>query len=181
MRVTIEVFSDVICPWCYIGERRLEMALDLLDTEDDVEVLWQPFQLNPGMPFEGIERQKYRSAKFGGLERSLELDARVTAVGAGVGISFAVESGVEQYWNDRYNQALQARGPVPEGPEPYVILTRQLERAGMNLMLCLTDQGSANVNWANRRRHQELRRRARPGDRDAEVQLLGEFACIGLK
>jgi predicted DsbA family dithiol-disulfide isomerase len=91
MRVTIEIFSDVICPWCYIGKRRLEMALDLLGGENDVEVRWQPFQLNPSMPIEGIERHAYRSAKFGSRERSLELDARVAAVGASVGISFAFD------------------------------------------------------------------------------------------
>jgi len=91
MKVTIEVFSDVICPWCYIGKRRLEMALDLLGGKNNVEIVWQPFQLNPDMPFEGIERQTYRSAKFGSWERSLELDARVAAVGASVGISFAFD------------------------------------------------------------------------------------------
>ncbi len=91
MRTTIEVFSDVICPWCYIGKRRLEMALDLLGGENNVEVRWQPFQLNPSMPIEGIERQTYRSAKFGSWERSLEFDARVAAVGASVGISFAFD------------------------------------------------------------------------------------------
>jgi predicted DsbA family dithiol-disulfide isomerase len=91
MRATIEVFSDVICPWCYIGKRRLEMALDLLGGENNVEVRWQPFQLNPSMPIEGIARQTYRSAKFGSWERSLELDARVAAVAASVGISFAFD------------------------------------------------------------------------------------------
>ena len=91
MRVPIEIFSDVICPWCYIGKRRLETALDLLGGENTVEVRWQPFQLNPSMPIEGIERQAYRSAKFGSWERSLELDARVAAVGASVGIVFAFD------------------------------------------------------------------------------------------
>ena len=91
MRTTIEVFSDVICPWCCIGKRRLEMALDLIGGENAVEVRWQPFQLNPSMPIEGIERKTYRSAKFGSWERSLELDARVAAVGASVGISFAFD------------------------------------------------------------------------------------------
>jgi predicted DsbA family dithiol-disulfide isomerase len=91
MKVTIEVFSDVVCPWCYIGKRRLEIALDLLGGDNDVEILWKPFQLNPGMPPEGIERQAYRSAKFGSWERSLELDARVASVGASVGIAFAFD------------------------------------------------------------------------------------------
>jgi len=91
MNVTIEVFSDVICPWCYIGKRRLERALDRLGGARDAEVLWKPFQLNPGMPVEGIDRRAYRSEKFGSWERSLELDARVAAVGASVGIVFAFD------------------------------------------------------------------------------------------
>ena len=91
MNVTIEVFSDVICPWCYIGKRRLAKALQLLCGSHDVDVVWRPFELNPGMPAEGIDRRAYRTAKFGSWERSLELEARVAAVGATVGIPFAFD------------------------------------------------------------------------------------------
>jgi predicted DsbA family dithiol-disulfide isomerase len=91
MKPNIEVFSDVICPWCYISKRRLEKALGLLGGSHYFEVLWRPFQLNPGMPPEGIDRRAYRTAKFGSWERSLELEARVAAVGAEVGIPFAFD------------------------------------------------------------------------------------------
>jgi predicted DsbA family dithiol-disulfide isomerase len=91
MRLSLEVFSDVICPWCYIGKRRLERALGLLGDRYEVQVLWRPFQLNPGMPPEGIDRRAYRTAKFGSWERSLELDARLTAVGAEMGLPFAFD------------------------------------------------------------------------------------------
>jgi predicted DsbA family dithiol-disulfide isomerase len=90
-RLTIEVASDVVCPWCYIGKRRLEKALDLLKDEVDAEVRWLPFQLNPDMPREGVPREEYRRAKFGSLERSKSLDARVAAEGRGEGIAFAFE------------------------------------------------------------------------------------------
>ncbi len=86
----IEVASDVVCPWCYIGKRRLERALALLK-DLDVELRWLPFQLNPGMPKEGMPRAEYRKAKFGSLERSRELDARVIAEGKGEGIDFAFD------------------------------------------------------------------------------------------
>jgi predicted DsbA family dithiol-disulfide isomerase len=89
--VKIEVASDVVCPWCYIGKRRLEKALALLKDELEVEVRWLPFQLNPGLPPEGIPRAEYRKAKFGSLERSKQLDARVIAEGKGEGIDFAFE------------------------------------------------------------------------------------------
>ena len=61
----IEIASDVICPWCYIGKRRLEKALALLGGEIEVRIEWLPFQLNPGMPKEGVARADYRRAKFG--------------------------------------------------------------------------------------------------------------------
>jgi predicted DsbA family dithiol-disulfide isomerase len=89
--VKIEVASDVVCPWCYIGKRRLEKALELLKGEVEVEVRWLPFQLNPDLPTEGIPRADYRKAKFGSLERSRQLDARVIAEGKGEGIDFAFE------------------------------------------------------------------------------------------
>lgn len=87
----IEVASDVVCPWCYIGKRRLEKALALLGREVEATVAWLPFQLNPGMPPEGVPRAEYRRAKFGSLERARALDARVAKEGAGEGIQFAFE------------------------------------------------------------------------------------------
>jgi predicted DsbA family dithiol-disulfide isomerase len=87
----LEVASDVICPWCYIGKRRLERALSLLKNELSPRIRWLPFQLNPGMPREGVPRAEYRRAKFGSLERSRQLEARVIAEGKSEGIDFAFE------------------------------------------------------------------------------------------
>ncbi|MGH8724363.1 MAG: DsbA family oxidoreductase [Burkholderiales bacterium] len=87
----IEVASDVVCPWCYIGKKRLEKAVRLLDGELALKIRWLPFQLNPGMPKEGMPRAEYRKAKFGSLERSKQLDARVIAEGRSEGIAFAFE------------------------------------------------------------------------------------------
>ena len=83
--------SDVICPWCYIGKRRLGKALAALSGEVSAEIRWLPFQLNPTMPVAGIPRAEYRVAKFGSLERSRELDARVAKEGKSEGIEFAFE------------------------------------------------------------------------------------------
>jgi predicted DsbA family dithiol-disulfide isomerase len=85
--LTIDVISDVICPWCLIGKRRLEKALG----DRPAVVRWHPFQLNPHMPREGIDRKTYRIEKFGSWERSQELDARVAAAGEDVGIAFHFE------------------------------------------------------------------------------------------
>jgi predicted DsbA family dithiol-disulfide isomerase len=89
MVLQTEVISDVICPWCYIGKRRLEKAIAASD--EPVKVRWLPFQPNPTMPKEGISRRKYRTRKFGSWERSQELDARVVAVGKQEGIQFAFD------------------------------------------------------------------------------------------
>jgi predicted DsbA family dithiol-disulfide isomerase len=91
MNPAIDVISDVICPWCYIGKKRLEKAIAALDSQHDVQVRWLPFQLNPTMPKEGISRKEYRIRKFGSWERSLALDAKVVAVGETEGIHFAFD------------------------------------------------------------------------------------------
>ena len=87
----VEIVSDVICPWCYIGKRRFEKALALVQDELEVEVAWRPFQLNPDMPRQGMPRAEYRKAKFGSAERGRQLDARVAAEGQGEGIAFAFD------------------------------------------------------------------------------------------
>src|SRR5262245_39627395 len=89
MALHVDVISDVICPWCYVGKRRLEKAVAALGRQ--VEVRWLPFQLNPAMPKHGISRREYRTKKFGSWERSQELDARVIAVGKEESIQFAFD------------------------------------------------------------------------------------------
>ncbi|HTP61921.1 MAG TPA: DsbA family oxidoreductase [Burkholderiales bacterium] len=87
----IEIASDVICPWCYIGKRRLEKALESLKGEVEARIEWLPFQLNPDMPAGGVARADYRRAKFGSVEKGRALDARVAREGAGEGIAFAFD------------------------------------------------------------------------------------------
>lgn len=89
----IDVISDAICPWCYIGKRQLERALGILESQHKLRfsVAWHPFQLNPEMPAEGVDRLQYRISKFGSAERSQQMDARITEVAAGVGLSFHLE------------------------------------------------------------------------------------------
>jgi predicted DsbA family dithiol-disulfide isomerase len=85
---TIAIYSDLICPWCYIGKRRMEQAIRMLPSGTNVSRWWHPFQLNPDMPRAGLNRKMYRSKKFGSWERSLAMDAQVTAAGKSVGIEF---------------------------------------------------------------------------------------------
>lgn len=89
--IPVDVISDVICPWCYIGKRRLEQAIAAYQGQHEIEVSWHPYQLNPTMPKAGISRREYRSRKFGSWQRSQELDANVSAVGEAEGLRFDFE------------------------------------------------------------------------------------------
>ena len=89
--VVVDVVSDVVCPWCYIGKRRLEAAIaQLRESNPDLpfDVRWHPFQLNPDLPAEGVDRRAYLERKFGGAERAKQIYERVTAAGKSVGIPF---------------------------------------------------------------------------------------------
>ena len=88
--LAVTVYSDVICPWCYVGKRRLEAALGAPGAPAEVQLNWLPFELNPDMPAEGITRAEYRMRKFG-PERAAELDRSMTETGREVGIDFAFD------------------------------------------------------------------------------------------
>ncbi|MBN9486666.1 MAG: DsbA family oxidoreductase [Alphaproteobacteria bacterium] len=88
----IDVISDAICPWCYIGKRQFESALKILGQDQlRFSVMWHPYQLNPDMPAEGVERATYRAAKFGSAERAQAIDQRITETAATVGLEFHLE------------------------------------------------------------------------------------------
>jgi predicted DsbA family dithiol-disulfide isomerase len=86
----IDIVSDVVCPWCFIGKRRLERAL-ALRPDVSAEVAWRPFQLNPDMPPEGMERKAYLAAKFGAAVQAERIYAAVAEAGASVEIPFAFD------------------------------------------------------------------------------------------
>lgn len=91
MDLAVDVISDVICPWCYLGKRRLEKAIAAFDGEHAIAVRWHPFQLNPSMPKVGTSRRDYRIQKFGSWERSMELDAQVSVAGKSEGLHFVFD------------------------------------------------------------------------------------------
>jgi predicted DsbA family dithiol-disulfide isomerase len=86
----IDIVSDVICPWCFIGKRRLERAL-ALRPDLTATLSWRAFQLNPDMPIDGISRELYLSAKFGAARAAERLYTAVCAAGRVVGIEFSFE------------------------------------------------------------------------------------------
>lgn len=86
----VTIYSDVICPWCYIGKRRFEKALAAPGMPDRLQIEWRPFELNPDMPEEGMERAAYRARKFG-VEKSRQLDKQMGETGREAGIAFAFD------------------------------------------------------------------------------------------
>ncbi|MES0196627.1 DsbA family protein [Mesorhizobium sp. M0011] len=89
--ITVDVVSDVVCPWCFIGQKRLDRAIAAVG-DVDVHVRWRPFQLDPTIPSDGKDRREYMLAKFGSDERIREIHARIEPLGEIEGISFAFDA-----------------------------------------------------------------------------------------
>ena len=116
--LVIDVVSDVVCPWCYIGKRRLEAALAEVP-ELYVTVRWHPFQLDPTIPPGGLDRVQYMNNKFG-AERYAEISARIAEAGNEVGIAFAFgkikrsPNTLDAHRVIRWAEALGVQGAVKE-------------------------------------------------------------------
>ena len=99
--LAVDVVSDLVCPWCFIGKRKLEHALTELRAEEpglDVRIRWHPFELNPDLPAEGTARASYVERKFGGAERASHVYRRVQDAGEAAGIALPFDR-IEQQPN----------------------------------------------------------------------------------
>jgi predicted DsbA family dithiol-disulfide isomerase len=95
MTLPIEMVSDIVCPWCFIGKRRLEKAI-ALRPEIPVEVHFRPYFLNPWVPREGMSREEYLTAKFGSPDRYRAIAQRVASAAAAEGLPYALDKIVRQ-------------------------------------------------------------------------------------
>jgi predicted DsbA family dithiol-disulfide isomerase len=86
--ITIDIVSDTVCPWCYVGKRRLERALAAKSEDIKVMVGWRPFQLNPEMPEDGMDRRDYLEAKFGGKEGAKKVYSAIEEAGKSEELDF---------------------------------------------------------------------------------------------
>ncbi len=86
MALKIEIYSDVICPWCYLGESRLKKALESLPKTAEIEINYLPYELNPATAEAGVDRKKYLEAKYG--PRIREADQRLKSLGQAMGIEY---------------------------------------------------------------------------------------------
>jgi predicted DsbA family dithiol-disulfide isomerase len=147
--VTIDVVSDVVCPWCFIGKHRLEKAL-ALKPNIPVEVRFHPYFLNPWVPREGMTRNDYLTTKFGSPERYEGIAGRVKAAAAAEGLTYAVEKMQRQpntldchrliLWAQAYGKAAQMKQRLmdlyfTEGADlssPEVLVEAAAASIGMN-------------------------------------------------
>jgi predicted DsbA family dithiol-disulfide isomerase len=90
--VNVEIYADVVCPWCYLGQARFRQAL--AGFPDDVQVTWRPFQLDPGAPVTATPATEHLVAKFGGLERVAEAHDRLRGLTAAEGLPYEPERGL---------------------------------------------------------------------------------------
>ena len=97
--LTIDIVSDVVCPWCYIGKRHVEQAMAQWQQKHPdalVNIRWHPFQLNPDLPLAGTDRKGYLEEKFGGPQRAKEIYARVAAAGRNAGLELNFDGILKQ-------------------------------------------------------------------------------------
>ncbi|MEO8486429.1 MAG: DsbA family oxidoreductase [Betaproteobacteria bacterium] len=116
----IDVVSDVVCPWCYIGKRHLEAALALHGSDLPRPVVrWHPYELNPDLPAEGVDRREYLERKFGGPARAAQVYERVRSAGTQAGIAFDFER-IERQPNTRDAHRLVAWAQSQGDADPLV-------------------------------------------------------------
>jgi predicted DsbA family dithiol-disulfide isomerase len=122
-KVRIDVVSDVVCPWCFIGKKRLEQAIELAP-DVPVEVHYHPYFLNDWIPAEGISREEYLTTKFGSPERYKEIAGRVSAAAAQEGLTYAIDKVNRQpnttdshrliHWADQIGKAAEMKQRLME-------------------------------------------------------------------
>src|SRR5277367_2995368 len=83
----IDIYSDTVCPWCYLGKRRFELAM-AARPQYEPQVRWRPFELNPNLPIDGVDRASYLVSKFGSAERAAKAHAELQRLGQASGIGF---------------------------------------------------------------------------------------------
>src|SRR5215471_10826443 len=119
----VDVVSDVVCPWCYIGKKRIESALALVP-DVPVEVTWRPFFLNPWVPREGMSRENYLTTKFGSVDAYNGIAQRVVAAAGEEGLSYRPELVKRQpnttdchrliHWADKIGKAAEMKQRLME-------------------------------------------------------------------
>ena len=177
--LTVDVISDVVCPWCFIGKRRLEAALRTYAEQHPDEpaphVTWRPFQLNPDLPAEGISRADYVRAKFG--PQGMKNYDRVAAVGQTVGIPFAFDKIIRQPNSLAAHSLIGMAAPGPQQDRIKETLLNAYFIEGADLtdettLLALAERGGLDPEAARRTLH-DADARAAISAADQEARAMG--------
>ncbi len=144
-QVTIDIYSDVVCPWCAIGYGQLTKALDELDGEIAAEIRWRPFELNPDMPNEGEEQSAHLARKYGrSPEEGAAVRGQMKSVADSAGVSLSYEGDDEapaaMMWNTRDCHKLLGFALEQMGPQVQTQLKLALFKAHFNRRRSLADR-----------------------------------------
>ncbi|MBA3863160.1 MAG: DsbA family oxidoreductase [Erythrobacter sp.] len=144
-RLTIDIYSDVVCPWCLIGYGQLTKALEQLDGEIAAQIRWRPFELNPQMPPEGEEQEAHLQRKYRrSAEDGAALRGQMKAIAEGAGVSLSYEGEGEappaMMWNTRDCHKLLTFALEEAGPQVQTALKLALFKAHFNERARLGDR-----------------------------------------
>jgi len=177
-KLTIDIYSDVMCPWCLIGYGQLTKALKELRGEIEAEIRWRPFELNPDMPPEGEEQEAHLQRKYRRpAEEGARIRGQMKAIAEGAGVSLSYEGEGEappsMMWNTRDCHKLLAFALEQAGPEVQTALKLALFRAHFNERRNLSDHAVLLDIAASVGLHREAAKAAL-GDSDLEARVLAE-------
>ena len=176
--VSIDIYSDVVCPWCVIGYGQLTKALGELEGEIEAELRWRPFELNPDMAAGGEDMEEHLSRKYGrSTEEGAAMRSRMKEIAAGAGVSLSFEGEGEappqRMWNTRDCHKLLAFALEQAGPQAQMQLKLALFRAHFNLRADLSDRGTLLDVAAGAGLHREAAKAALD-DAALEARVLAE-------
>lgn len=145
-KLTIDIYSDVMCPWCLIGYGQLQQALGELDGEVEAEIRWRPFELNPDMPSEGEEQEAHLQRKYGrSAEDGAAVRGRMKAIAEEAGVSLVYQGDQKpappaMMWNTRECHCLLTFALEEAGPKVQTALKLALFQAHFNERRDLSDR-----------------------------------------
>ena len=179
-RLTIDIYSDVMCPWCLIGYGQLTKALRELEDEIAAEIRWRPFELNPQMPAEGEEQEAHLQRKYGRpAEEGARIRGQMKAIAESAGVSLSYEGEGEappaMMWNTRDCHKLLTFALEQAGPEVQTALKLALFRAHFNERRNLSDRAVLLDIAADAGLHR-VAAKAALEDPDLEARVLAEEA-----
>jgi predicted DsbA family dithiol-disulfide isomerase len=180
LKLTIDIYSDVMCPWCLIGYGQLTKALGMLDGEIAAEIRWRPFELNPQMPPQGEAQEAHLQRKYGRpAEEVAAVRGQMKAIAEQAGVSLSYEGEGEappaMMWNTRLCHKLLAFALEQAGPVVQTALKLALFRAHFNQRRNLFDRAVLLDIAASVGLHREAAKAAL-GDPDLEARVLAEEA-----